>query len=425
MQKMALEFLREIKSFMEKRGALWVALSISFSLRILYVLFSPRDYSQFPFDSDGWGEIAQNVASGYGYRFSAGEGPTAVREPIFVLWLAGCYQLFEFQGTPFVISQCLWDLGTTGVIYCLSLLIYPSRAVAFLSALFFAVYYPEWLWLQHLLREPFLIFLFTGSCFLFVKTIQVQSYRFLALSSVFMGLTALCKSTVLPLSVLLLITLCRYFPRGKIIRVMGLFGGVIFLVLLPWVVRNYFLYEKIVISNLHGGKTFYVGNLPAADGLTTNLHGKIPKELEERVKGENEYVSNKSFFKEGLKNIMSQPREASLLFLKKALRFWYYLQPGSSLPTLKSGVVNTLIYCFALLGFCASSRTQRIWLFPSILSIAYLFAVHTLVYSELRHMLPVLPLILLLAAFGIYRCFELLTVNQGIFLYESSVVCHK
>jgi len=96
----------------------------------------------------------------------------------------------------------------------------------------------------------------------FVLYLNHRKLIFLIFSGLFLGLTTLCRSVALPISIF--ITLYLWFGAHKTViqkaKHILLFLGCFILVIMPWAIRNYAVHHTFISVDLIGKIDFLIGN---------------------------------------------------------------------------------------------------------------------------------------------------------------------
>jgi hypothetical protein len=170
--------------------------------------------------------------------------------------------------------------------------------------------------------------------------------------------------------------------------------GVI-VVLTPWVVRNYIVFDRFVLLSSNAGKTFILGNSENSkpnEGESVDV-SRYTNEIKEKRLDEidgDKYYKEKAF--EWIKN---HPKDASILYLRKLINYFNYrndLATRTEQSVLRDIVMFITYYAillFALFRLCLIKKypLQRIEIF---LMIVYLIsaAMNAIFLPRIRYRLP-------------------------------------
>jgi 4-amino-4-deoxy-L-arabinose transferase-like glycosyltransferase len=276
-----------------------------------------------------------------------------------------------------------------------------------------------------LLTEVLFTLLLTASCYSVVLYYRREKVRFLALAGVLLGLAALTRSVVWlspPFLGAYVILTGRGSLRHRVLAAIALvlaFTATI----APWAIRNSRLQKTFVAIDTMGGRNFMMGNYQhtplyrswdaiSLDGEKSWYHEVIetyPPEMR-ATQGQ----VDKAALKQGLKFVREHPGLTVLRDVIKFFDFWGLereLIAGASrgaLGPLPQPIIISL--GGVLLLSCASAlflgifgslfcppADRRVHAF-FLLVVAFICALHTVVFGHSRYHLPLIPLVLLYAA---------------------------
>jgi Tfp pilus assembly protein PilF len=247
------------------------------------------------------------------------------------------------------------------------------------------------------------------------------------LASVVWGLSALTRPNVLVLAPGLLIWIwigrrlgarpLRAVPAGLVL----LAGAAV--VILPVTLRNRIIGGEWVLIATNGGVNFYIGNNPQADGEAAIVPGtrrdwqggyqdthRIPElELGRRL---TEVQVSDYWYRQALAWIGAEPGAWLHLTFHKLRLFWSPLEVPNNQPiwffarlSPASGLYwigFPVVACLGLAGLCLLGREWRRWLLLVLFLVLYMATVVAF-FCPGRYRLPVVPVLILLAANGLAR----------------------
>ena len=212
--------------------------------------------------------LAVNLLAGHGFTtmdqlpFS----PTAVRPPLYSLWIALVYALFGQNLVTIFYSQAFIGAITSVVVYWIGREVHSPKA-GLLSAFIYAIHpYPQ-LFVTTLFPEVFYSLLLALTVlFLWRAWKRETDIQQWILAGVFSGLAALTRSEFFPFALFIVCLILVFRKSRRLIR-----GGMVFLLammltVLPWTIRNYIHFKKILpISNSFYGVMFMVTTLDESE----------------------------------------------------------------------------------------------------------------------------------------------------------------
>ena len=386
---------------MRRVGLLLVIVLVAAVLRVGWALRQPANHLAYD-DSKGYHAVAVNFLDGNG--FVQGGSTRISRVPVYPLFLAACYRVFgrDYYAAPRVIQSL------AGALVCV--LVYAIAAPAFgrgvgLLAAAMVAAYPFFIYYSGLLLTETLFTLALTLFMYLVLSIDRGTFRSVlaaaAVAGVLAGATVLLKPsflTFVPFVGLVWLAVSRRPVRAlKAMVVIVLCTG---LTMCPWIVRNWALTDRFVPTTLLVGISLYEGVHRGADG------GPAMDRLPDRVYGLSEYDENREYLKISRRLIREEPGRMIALAGKKFLRFWNVV-PNS--PD-HQGVVYRLVsivsvvplLCFAVVGLlCAPvPRGERLLLVSAPI---HFTLVHMVFVSSIRYRTPVMPMMIVLAAVGVFR----------------------
>ncbi len=352
--------------------------------------------------------IAQSIINGDGY--SRKGILTATKAPLFVLFLV---LMQKFFGVGFFASRIAFifiDSLMCILVYQLAKLLGDRKTA--LSAGILTGLYPPLIWFSSVKigSETIFTFFLVLCCLLLVyASIHNKSYFFAGAGCV-LGLAALTRSAALFLPFFV----CLYFflKSGTKKRNMNLFLFLLFflLILSPWPVRNYMVFNRIFAGESRDTASIYVGS--QSDFLTNTHQRRIFSN--QRLKAlsfnknqvKDEFESRALYYKAAISNYIEQwdrnPLSLLKLYLKKFVMLWYYTE--SRRWDILMALLNFSILPFSVYGFFVlrSKFNCREALLLSFFVIYFIIGC-TIMFPLVRYMVPVMPFLLIFAPFSFRR----------------------
>jgi tetratricopeptide (TPR) repeat protein len=254
------------------------------------------------------------------------------------------------------------------------------------------------------------------------------------LGGILLGLSALARPNILLVGVAFFIwIILTYRANSKIQPKSLLYAGCLalgaILIISPITLRNYIKGHDFVLIASQGGMNFYIGNNPKSDGATAILPGSRSTwwgsyedaiRLAQKATGKSLKPSEVSrfWYMEGLKFAVTQPFKFLKLMLKKFILFWngnelsnnkdfYFFARSTSI--LKLLIWRFIIYFpfglfapLALVGIILSHKAKKDILILEIFLLVYMITVILFFVTE-RYRIPVLPVLILFAAYALDR----------------------
>jgi hypothetical protein len=366
--------------------------------------------------------------------------------PGYAYLLAFLYKLFGY--TPFIpgLLQALLDSGTAVLIYWFTLRVFPTErrtsagpttrgwrfiatrepeVVAVIAALGWAFFVPAQAYSAILMPTAWFVFAFWFVVWRTVRKDSGPTPKECLLLGMLVGLTAVTVATILFLIPLVVAALflkrkanngqpwCR-FSLGAALLFFGVVAGTS-----PCWIYNYFVARDPVVLSAHSGINFWIGNNPKANGyprFPPGLRAGQAAMLEDSITTAESAAGHSlkrsevsAYWSRKARNyIANHPSEWLGLLLTKLRNFWNAFQYDDLsiitslreehviLPGLYFGIVAAFAIPGMLLGWRFSPVSR--WLTAAIL--LQMMAVLTVFITE-RYRLPIVPGLLVFAAFGL------------------------
>ncbi|MFA5074620.1 MAG: glycosyltransferase family 39 protein [Candidatus Babeliales bacterium] len=244
---------------------------ISFFIRaLIFQFYLSKNENYWQIDSNTYHVIAQNIAQNC--KISAdGQKPNFYRLPGYPLFLAACYKIFGENKILALWVQILFSSLIPVLIFFLSLTLFPTNLLlAQVSSLYSCFQLGLVLYSGFFMTESLFIFFFLLFAILFFSFDRKNFF----LAGIFLGLASLVRPVghyLIVLSILILFFSALRsssdggLPRrslgedgfiNKIKKILLIFVGW-FIIIFPWLLRNYLLLGQIFFHTLPGGHFLY------------------------------------------------------------------------------------------------------------------------------------------------------------------------
>ncbi len=392
---------------------LWL-LPLSFALQVAAIGILHQDRTRPGNDNFefGWemGRVARSIAQGHGFSspYEGNTGPTAWEPPLYPYLMAGVFKLFGTytRASAWVllsINSLLATL-TTIPILLIARKTFGERVGAW-SAYAWALNPYIWYWSIHWIWDTTFTPLVLACAFLLALELQDwPGLRGWLLFGALYAVGALANPTMLAFLPFcgLWIWRQRYLRGLPSLVGVALSSLVFFVVLSPWIVRNYEAFGRFVFLRDDFGLQVRLGNGPYADGmLMAYLQPNLNKLELEKFQRMGELAYAESCKRQAFHWIRTHPARFAVISLK---RFFYYWN-GVPRPTSSVAPVDFRTSAFlatsvlALWGLFRVLRQKRpaAWLFAGL--IVFYPAVYYFVYPHARYRHPIEPELLILIVF--------------------------
>ncbi|HTW59587.1 MAG TPA: glycosyltransferase family 39 protein [Terriglobales bacterium] len=353
------------------------------------------------------GRIGRSIAQGHGFSspYEGDTGPSAWEPPLYPFLIGGVFKIFGI----YTVSSAWVLLGvnsllatlTTIPIFWIAYRTFGQR-VAIWSAWAWALNPYVWYWSIHWIWDTTFTPLVLACVFLLALELRDWSgTRGWVLFGILYGVGALANPTMLAF-----LPFCGlWIWRQRYKRGLPSLAGVVlsstafFLVLSPWLIRNYEAFGHFVFIRNDFGLQLRLGNGPSADGMLMpyfqpNLN---PVELEKyRRLGELGYAAECK--KLALDWIRAHPGRFLVISMKRFFYFWNGVpRPTGSVAWFdfrSSAFLATSVLALWGLGRALSQKRPGAWLYAGLV-LTYP-TVYYFVYPHARYRHPMEPELLIL-----------------------------
>lgn len=379
---------------------------LTFGVRYVHTFHRPHDYDRTPVAVDNWAAIAQSLVEGHGYAVRSnltGEmTPVAYRPPLYTLFLAGVFSVAGVSEHAGLVAGLVLD-GLVAVIILLVGRLASGRTwTGILAGLIYAFYSPEWNDVVRLYGTPIYTLLVGVLLLAIWGTLAHPSARRFAATGLVLGLIGLARPTGPFMLPLVLVWLWFAIPvsRGRRLRWLGGTLLCFLLVLSPWVVRNYAVFGKVMLSDTNGGDNLYIG----ATGVSVyQPRSAYPAEVQARLANVDEFEADRILREEAVTRILADPAAYARLCAKRLVMFFFRLRSPETdwVPAPKWLLAGGVFYLLAFLGWWRTTGRQRTFATFLALFVLYTALLHVPLVVQPRLFFPVLPCLAPLVAMGI------------------------
>jgi 4-amino-4-deoxy-L-arabinose transferase-like glycosyltransferase len=336
--------------------------------------------------------IALSLLAGEG--FSRGGVPVAVSPPVYPLFLAAVYGVFGPSAGAARTALAVVDAASVGLVFLLARRLFGART-AVLAGLG-AAFLPYSI-VQIVYGGSDTLFLFLHTAFLATFAHAWLSGRrgAFAAAGALLGLATLCRAVPLLLPALLaaLILAAGRAPwRQRAVRA-ALVAVSFAAVVSPWIVRNYLVFDRFVPVQTLGGMHLFLATFDSDELPRAGPTERAPAQLQDDV------ARDRDLRAQAIERIRRDPGRYLRHAGGRLVRMWSKTHSGRFEGWLLAA--NSLLLAMAAAGVALARRRWR--LLPLLAVFAYYVGLHAVLLAIFRYLLPVVPILLVLAAVPVAR----------------------
>jgi hypothetical protein len=356
------------------------------------------------------GRVGRSIARGQGFSnpYEGNTGPTAWEPPLYPYLIGGVFKIFgvyTYASAWVLLSiNCVFAALTAIPVYRIAHRTFGPR-VALWSARTWALNPYVWYWSIHWIWDTTFTPLMLALIFLVALEMkQWPGWRGWALLGALSGVGALANATMLSFLPFCGLWVWRQRYRRGLPSLAGvvLCSFVFFLVVSPWLVRNYEAFGRLVFIRDDFGLQLRLGNNKLADGMViATLQPNLNKLELEKFQRLGEIAYEADCRRLAFDWIRAHPGRFAVISLK---RFFYY---WNGVPRPTDSIVpwdfrSSLFLVSSVLAFWGLIRALRqkrpaAWLFAGLL--ATYPTIYYFVFPHARYRHPIEPELFILVVF--------------------------
>jgi len=405
-------------SRINKDAGIVVGVALTAALLVTFVIFRAQALVASTHDPYEFSEFGRRIAAGEGFRGEI----IGRRAPLYPIFVGSIYWLFGHHEVLVQIAQCLGFAGTAWFAWDMARRVYTRRTAVFAGLL--CALHPSLLrYVPDFHLESLFTLLLTFCVWASVKFYFRPSWQRAAIFGVAAGLASLTKAVVLlyPPLFVALFWLKHWFATRKAssgvpaaapkLWVLALAVAAMALTISPWTIRNYHVSGKVVPVSTGLSDAFLRGFVFARPEFATlqkppytdaenevNANFREICAKEGAVWEQDPLETDRILAKAAKAKLLSDPGGAVVKALTGIFTFWYEM---TSLKTsLVAGGLALISWLLTFVGVPRALREGREqWLL--LTPVLYLNAFLALLLALGRYSVPVLPCLMVTAAFGL------------------------
>ncbi|MBP7088339.1 MAG: glycosyltransferase family 39 protein [Candidatus Omnitrophica bacterium] len=313
--------------------------------------------------------------------------------PLYPLFLALCYFLGGVNTLAYFIPQLILSSLTCLLVYLIAEEIF-NKPVALLAGLVVACYPDLIFWTSFIRTETLFIFLLTLSFWLLMRGNSKDNPFLIYIGAVTIGLAGLTRITIIPFLPFIFLWQSYYSSdnRKKNFKIALVMVLIIFIVLLPWALRNFILFGKFTVLTEEAGILIGTANLQYD-------HSKINYGYDSH---DHLILKTLVFVKDNFKEYLSSCLRRFLIFWSP---FTAVMQP---LAKLYKGLAWIIIFPAAFWGMLASRKSRGKGGLLLVIFIFYYALLHAASYADLGliYRYPISPFLCIFASYTFYNFYK-------------------
>jgi len=403
-------------------------LALSIRLCIVF-LYSILPISKIEINADyEYGIIARAIADGKGYSYPIvefdsnfapkniiGYRPSANQLPFFPYFLSIFYSFSRGPIAFFLIRviHAIFSALTCIIIYLIALRLVQYKTAFILGIL--SAFYPLFIIIIiRIVPETFFTFWLSFTILYLLILKDFPSIKNIAITGLLMGVTVLNNNVItsfFPLIGIWLLMNLKMAFWNKLWKVSLVFS-ISILVITPWLIRNFLIFNKFPLLKSTTGFNLWIGNNPSGTGtfFTENkeeINPVIFKKFPDVFKL-SEVEQDSIYYKDAIHYIRTNPFHYIKLIAKRFYYFWWF--PSDELVTKSArsykkilAIPYMVILIFGIAGIFNAMRSnwkEYFLLVSLMLSISFVYALF--IVGHMRYRTPIEPYMLLFASQAIF-----------------------
>ncbi len=363
--------MRSIDFFLNWKSFL-VFSCIVFSAKIIFSAYNNFSAEFF----EDW-KIADNLAHHGVYAWHMKHGSSAYKLPAYPFFLSVFIKTFGDLNAIkviIIVQHFLYFLLPILIIKIFDC--FQLKAAGFLAAYFF-IFSPAYFYYSSILEATnlfILLFAVWGYFYSQLWTLR-NSFWTVVVFSIVTAIVALTQIVAVPIMVLMILLLVFY--KKIPVKYFLTIGGIAMLVYSPWIIRNYFTFDKIVLSKSPAWQNVFLGYTSDCQILPNHfITQDEERKIFEKVASQDEFESEKIYHEEVLKIVEKDKLAPWKKAINNCISLWfvpkrYFNDNGLSVLIGRKLYIICINFLFLVSLIYFFRRNKTLFLFLCVLFIGF------------------------------------------------------
>jgi len=399
-----------------RAATLGAIVGLALALRLLLLIAMPQLGDPDGMDTANYLHLTRSLLESGSFAMWA--KPTAYVAPVYPFFLAGVFKIFGENLLAVKLIQVLFGVASVALVYFLAAR-FMRPFVALLAASIIAVH-PEIIGITGFIyTETLFIFLLLATLLLFLHAVATKKAVHFVCAGALLGLTTLCRGVTLQWPIFMLAVIMLSSQRWLWFRRWAFVVAGMAVTMAPWAIRNYQHFHVFLPVATGSGDVFWTGNYLEFDG--EYRYEQTRKKLS-AIAGDVDLITrDRKLMAEAKRMILDEPLAHAWLFARKIFRYW--LRVYEDVPHgearqrnwLVFGVLAITHYSILLLALIGLRRCN--WRHEGVKMllafVCYYTLVHAATLAVARYRIPLLPLLSIAAAGGLFGILQKFTAGEA------------
>ncbi len=220
---------------------------------VVFLIFQPWNEAViqkdiYIYDAVGYNILAKCIAFDFSFCNDT------FRTPVYPAFVAVFYAIFGVKPWIVLLAQVILYVISAWLLFKISLRLFHRRSIAYIAVFLFALDPQQVVFTTYLYTDALFVCLFLWSMYIFIKAFQDSRLVLFIASGFLLGLTILTRPIAIYFPVILagFILLKNTIGFLQRFKFAASFLILSYLVLIPWMYRNYHSFQHFALSSING-----------------------------------------------------------------------------------------------------------------------------------------------------------------------------